>query len=159
MAVIFMDCLKKAAFFSLGGAGYVGLEFLWRGYSHGSMFFAGGTCFLLLGALDRAQPRLPSIPRTAVGAGIITMVELATGLAVNRRYQVWDYRNLPGNYLGQICPQYSLLWLPVAAGAMALYRRVDACLTPSQVKNTLKKEGHCEEAGEQRGNLLQFRGK
>lgn len=113
----------------------MGLEFLWRGYSHGSMFFAGGTCFLLLGALDRAQPRLRCLPRAVLGAGIITMVELAAGLAVNRGYQVWDYRALPGNYLGQICPQYSLLWIPVAAGAMGLYRRLDALFTPVRVKN------------------------
>ena len=130
-----MDYFRKGTLFALGGAGYMGLELLWRGYSHGSMFFAGGTCFLLLGALDRARPRLPTLPRAAVGAGIITMVELAAGLAVNRSYQVWDYRPLPGNYLGQICPQYSLLWIPVAAGAMGLYRRANALLTPARAKN------------------------
>ena len=63
------------------------------------------------------------------------MIELAAGLAVNRSYQVWDYRPLPGNYLGMICPQYSLLWIPVAAGAMGLYRRLDALLTPARAKN------------------------
>ena len=116
---------RKTLLFLLGGGGYVGLELIWRGRSHGSMFLAGGVCFLLLGRLEEARPRLPQPLRALVGAGIITMVELAAGLVVNRGYTVWDYRSLPGNYLGQVCPQYSLLWIPVAAGAMGLYARLE----------------------------------
>mgnify|MGYP007039094459 CR=1 FL=1 len=35
---------------------------------------------------------------------IITTVELAAGLIFNRDYAVWDYRGIPGNFCGQICP-------------------------------------------------------
>lgn len=112
---------KKALLFSIGGAGYVGLEYLWRGWSHGSMFLAGGTCFLLLGKLMRLQPRLPLLPRVLLGAVVITAVELAAGLLVNREYRVWDYRNTPFNFYGQICLPFSLLWIPIAFGAMELY--------------------------------------
>ena len=117
-----MSIAKKAALFSLGGGVYTGLELLWRGRSHSSMFFAGGLCLLLVGRLEEVTPRLPWYLRIPVGAGIITMVELGTGLIVNRDYQVWDYRKVPGNYLGQICPLFSLLWLPMAAAAGTLYR-------------------------------------
>lgn len=121
---------KEAALFLLGGGGYVGLELLWRGYSHVSMFLAGGTCFLLLGRLNYVQPRLPLVLRALVGSGIITMVELGAGLLVNRRYQVWDYRTLPGNYLGQICPRYSALWVLVALGAFRLYDQAAKRMEP-----------------------------
>ena len=50
---------------------------------------------------------------------------LAAGLLVNRRYQIWDYRGRPGNFLGQICPAFTLLWIPVALMAMGLYRWLD----------------------------------
>lgn len=126
-----MKYWKEGILFLLGGTGYVGLEHLWRGYSHSSMFLAGGICFLLLGRLEQTRPRLPTLPRAIVGSGIITMVELAAGLLVNRDYRVWDYRSLPGNYLGQICPQYFLLWIPVAAGAGALYPRLATLLDRS----------------------------
>ena len=119
-----MRIFKGVLFFLLGGAVYVALEYLWRGRSHSSMFLAGGTCFLLLGKLDRLRPRLPLWIRGLAGAGIITMVELLTGLLVNRDYRVWDYRHLPANFYGQICLQFSLLWIPVSLGAMALYRRL-----------------------------------
>lgn len=94
------------------------------------MFLAGGTCFLLLGSLNRAQPQLPLPARTVAGAGIITTVELGAGLLFNRAYQVWDYRALPFNFHGQICAPFFALWLPVSAGAMYLYALLDRHLLP-----------------------------
>ena len=123
-----MVFFKRAVLFCAGGSAYVGLELLWRGYSHVSMFAAGGVCFLLIGQLGQVQPVLPWYARAVAGAGIITMVELAAGLLVNRRYQVWDYRNMPGNFLGQICPTFTLLWIPVSLLAMALYAWLDGLL-------------------------------
>ena len=112
---------KTLPLFLLGGTGYVGIELLYRGRSHISMFLAGGVCFLLLGKLETNQPRLPGILRPVAGAGVITMVELAAGMLFNRDYSVWDYRGIPGNYLGQICPRFFLLWIPLACAAGRLY--------------------------------------
>ena len=116
-----MKIWKKSVLFYIGGAAYMALELLWRGRSHGSMFLAGGLCFLLIGHLGRVEPRLPLPLRALAGAGIVTMVELGAGLIANRGYQVWDYRAQPGNLGGQICPQFSLLWIPVSAVAIMLY--------------------------------------
>ena len=116
-----MEILRKTALGVMGGGAYVGLEYLWRGYSHGSMFAAGGVCFLLLGQVRRT----PALIRPLLGAAVITGVELVTGLLVNQDYQVWDYRRSPGNFLGQICPAYTLLWLPLSLIAMAVYPHAD----------------------------------
>ena len=124
-----MKFWKQMILFCVGGGAYVGLELLWRGRSHGSMFAAGGTCFLLIGHLNRVRPRLPLPIRTVAGAGIITMVELAAGLLVNRNFAVWDYRDQTGNFLGQICPLFTVLWIPVSMLALSLHgalsRRMD----------------------------------
>ncbi|MBQ8881213.1 MAG: hypothetical protein IJ030_03470 [Oscillospiraceae bacterium] len=117
-----MKILKSIGLFFLGGAGYIALEYLWRGWSHFSMFLAGGTCFLLLGKLNAARPRLPLALRGIAGAGVITMIELLAGLIFNRDYGVWDYRGLPANFHGQICLRFFLLWIPISLGAMELYR-------------------------------------
>lgn len=116
-----MSFWKRLRIFCLGGWAYVLLELLWRGRSHGSMFLAGGTCLLLIGRANDAKPALPLPLRLLTGAGIITGVELVTGLLVNRDYHVWDYRNQPGNFLGQICPVFTLLWVPVAWAAISIY--------------------------------------
>ena len=123
-----MKFWKQAVLFYLGGCAYMGLELLWRGRTHGSMFAAGGTCFLLIGHLNHVRPRLPLPLRCLAGAGIVTMVELAAGLLVNRQFQVWDYRDRPGNFLGQICPLFTALWVPVSLAALGLYELLSARL-------------------------------
>ncbi len=115
-----MDTIQNLARFSLGGSAYVGLELLYRGRSHVSMFAAGGLSYLLLGRLSHSGLSLPA--KIGAGALAITTVELGTGLLVNRDYSVWDYRSLPGNFRGQICPQFAALWLPVAAMGMGICR-------------------------------------
>ena len=106
----------------------MGIELLWRGWSHGSMFLAGGASFLLLGKLNETAPRLPFPAKAVAAAGIITLVEYTAGLLFNRDYRVWDYRELPLNYQGQICLSYGLLWMPLGLAAMGIYRVLDNSL-------------------------------
>lgn len=117
-----MEIWKRCMLFCAGGCGYMALELLWRGWTHGSMFLAGGLCFTLLGQLDRVRPRLPLFFRAALGAVTITAVELLMGLLVNRSYDVWDYRDMPFHFHGQVCLPFFFLWLPLSLGAMVLYR-------------------------------------
>ena len=123
-----MKIWKNALLFYTGGGAYLTLELLYRGRSHGSMFLAGGLCFLLIGQLNRVSPRLPLPAQAAVGALIVTMVEFAAGLLVNRQYEVWDYRDQPGNIMGQICPLFTALWVPLSLLAIFLYDRLEAGL-------------------------------
>ena len=121
-----MKFCKQMLLFSAGGLTYVGVELLWRGRSHVSMFFAGGICFLLLGKLEKLRPRLPLLVRGCLGSLAITQVELLTGLLVNRQYTVWDYRDAPLNFLGQVCLPYSLLWIPLSLVGMELHSLLDS---------------------------------
>ena len=124
-----MKIWKNSLLFCTGGAAYHTIELLYRGRSHASMFFAGGLCFLLMGHLNRVEPKLPLPLRAVTGALIVTMVELGIGMAVNRGYQVWDYRGQPLNFMGQICLPFSLLWIPVSALGVALYEGADRLIS------------------------------
>lgn len=114
-----MKMWRNGFLFCLGGGLYAVLELLYRGRTHGSMFLLGGACFLVLGRLRRLRLSWPVL--TLLGAAAITVGELVTGLVVNRDYTVWDYRALPANFLGQICLQFSLLWLPISLLGMGMY--------------------------------------
>ena len=46
--------------------------------------------------------------------GTVTIVNIILG------WNVWDYSNLPGNLLGQICPQFTVLWFFLSAVAVYL---------------------------------------
>ena len=130
-----MKIWKNCLLFYTGGTVYLSLELLYRGRSHGSMFIAGGLCFLLIGQLNRVEPKLPLPLRALVGAAIVTMVELGAGMLVNRQYQVWDYRNQPGNFMGQICPLFSALWIPLSLAAAVLFQKMDAGLQQKMSPN------------------------
>lgn len=119
-----MKIWKYSIVFLTGGFVYIMMELLWRGRSHISMFAAGGLCLLLIGHLGEVEPKLPLPFRVLLGTGVITMVELGMGLLVNRNYTVWDYRGMPGNFMGQICPQFALLWLPLAWLAIVVYEKI-----------------------------------
>ncbi len=115
-----MKFWKNCVLFYVGGAGYYILELLWRGWSHGSMFLLGGVCFLLIGRVCR-RLRLPLAVRLLVSAGMVTALELLTGLLVNADHRIWDYSAQRWHYRGQICLNASLLWIPVSLMAMGLY--------------------------------------
>ena len=120
-----MRIWKNLLLFYLGGAVYFIMELLWRGRSYGSMFLLGGICFWLLGQLGAHFPRVPLAVKAVLGAALVTALELGTGLLVNRDFTVWDYRSLPYNYHGQICLNFSLLWVPVSLIAMLLYEKAE----------------------------------
>lgn len=115
--------LKCLILIGIGGLLYIALELAWRGHSHWTMFFLGGVCFLAIGAVNEVIPWcMPLWEQALIGAAIVTALEFLTGCIVNLwlGWGVWDYSGLPGNVLGQICPQYMLLWILVALGAIVL---------------------------------------
>ena len=111
-------------FFLIGGLLYQMVEILWRGYSHPSMFIVGGLCFVLLGLLNEIGPcrNAPLLVHMVLAAGIVTAVELLAGLVLNvwMGLGVWDYSGLPGNFMGQVCIWFALLWLLLSLPAMKL---------------------------------------
>ena len=123
-----MRFLRWSVLFLTGGCIYFALELLWRGWSHFTMFLAGGSCFLLLGRLEKTEPRLPPVLRALLGATVITAVELLIGMLANGAYGIWDYRDMPLNFHGQICLPFFILWMPLSLGAMKLYRFADLLL-------------------------------
>ena len=116
---------KFSLLFYLGGMCYAGLELLWRGFTHWSMFLLGGLCFVLVGKLNRWRSGRPILLILTEAALLITLLELGCGLLVNRNYRVRDYRHLPMNFRGQICLPFTLLWFPVSLLGMFLYDRAD----------------------------------
>lgn len=71
---------------------------------------------LLTVAVERCGEQLPwRVPlwlQALCCAVLVTAVELAAGLILNvwLGLGVWDYSHLPGNFLGQICPQFFAVW-------------------------------------------------
>ena len=113
MIKLYNNTLKYILLFFIGGYSYCIIEVLSRGYTHISMLVAGGICFVLIGLLNERTPRkMALLSQMVISAGIITIVELVSGLIVNvwLGLKVWDYSALPYNFMGQICLLYVNIW-------------------------------------------------
>ena len=105
--------IELATLFVIGGAIYYGAEMLIRGRSHWSMAVAGGICFLAIGGINEILDyETPFLLQMLYGAIAVTATEFIFGCVLNLwlKLDIWDYSNLPGNILGQICPQFAALW-------------------------------------------------
>ena len=97
----------------IGGAIYVLLEMLWRGFSHWTMFLLGAVCFILIGLVNEVfEWDTPLLLQMLFGCAIITALEFVTGCIVNLwlGWEVWNYSQYKFNVLGQISLRSSVGW-------------------------------------------------
>ena len=118
---------RYSIFFIIGAIGYVGIEIIWRGYTHWTMALAGGICFIIFSIVAEGFSESNIFTRAILCAIGITLVELVFGLVLNRLLGmgIWDYSDMPFNLLGQICPLFSLFWVGLALLFLPLARSIN----------------------------------
>jgi uncharacterized membrane protein len=115
--------LKYLVLSITGGIIYYIIELLWRGYSHWTMTIVGGICFILVGMINEFYTwDMALISQMFLSAIIITGMELIAGIILNifLVLNIWDYSNLPYNFIGQICLLYTNIWFILSLPAILL---------------------------------------
>ena len=115
--------IKYVVLFIMGGLIYMNLEILWRGYTHWTMGVLGGICFICLGLINELLSwETPLVLQMLIGSTIITILEFITGCIVNLwlGWNVWDYSDLPYNFLGQISLFSSIGWIGLSLVGIVL---------------------------------------
>lgn len=104
--------IEYTVIFCIGSLMYGLIEVIYRGYTHWTMALTGGFVFAALYFINLSLKTRSLVLRGLIGCAVITLTELLVGIVVNRIFSmhVWDYSSLPGNFLGQICPSFSLCW-------------------------------------------------
>ena len=114
---------KYVYLFLLGGSVYCLFEILCRGHTHWTMFILAGIVFILVGLLNELFPwELDLVWQDIWGVCVATFSEFVTGCIINLwlGWNVWDYSNRWGNILGQICPLFMLIWIPLVLFAIVV---------------------------------------
>ena len=112
-----MSVYKRCYFiFLIGAIGYCLLEILWRGYTHPSMGIAGGICLIGIYYINTLLYKNSRILRAVICSVMITVTELLFGIFINiiLKLNVWNYSNLPLNFMGQICIPFSFVWFLIS---------------------------------------------
>lgn len=107
------NIMKIIALFLIYGSIYYGLETLYRGYSHISMFILSGILGVLIGLINEIAPKINIWLETLIGTIIATIGEGVTGIIVNNilHLNVWDYSDLPFTFFyGQCNLIFCLIW-------------------------------------------------
>lgn len=106
------------------------MEVVWRGYSHPTMCLAGGICTLFIYTLNKKRPDMNIFIKSLFGAFFITAVELIFGIIFNLalKLDVWDYSDLPFNFMGQICVYYFMLWYLICFCLIYSYKKINCLL-------------------------------
>lgn len=111
LAMMKKTMMSSILFFIYGFMYYIS-EVLYRGYSHWSMFFLGGLCGVIIGLLNEKNKTISVLKQGIYGALIVTILEFIIGYIVNilLGWNIWDYSNVPFNFLGQICLPFTIIW-------------------------------------------------
>ena len=118
-----LGAVKCLALFCIGAVVYALVEILWRGYTHWTMAVLGGLLFLLIGGINNWIPwDMPLCLQVIIGSLMVTGVELIAGIILNiwLGLGIWDYSGMPFNFLGQICPQFTIAWAGLSLVAIVL---------------------------------------
>ena len=120
---VWKQLAKYVYLFWFGGSFYVTLEVIYRQYSHISMLILTGLVFIIIDLLNEIWGWETSlILQILIGTVIATVGEFITGCVVNLwlGLNVWDYSNLSFNLYGQVCLQFTLIWMPIILLAIVL---------------------------------------
>ncbi len=115
--------LGNIVYFFLGGGIYYFLEIAFRGYSHYSMFIAGGLSLIAINILCctfESFKKRNIFFKAIIGGFLITIIEFIVGIIYNvlLNQEIWDYTEMPLNLLGQICLPFSILWIALSFPAI-----------------------------------------
>lgn len=120
---LFDHFVRLLTLFAIGGFSYMGIEILWRGYTHWTMGIVGGLCFVLIGLINEIFTfQMLLWVQDLIAAVLVTIIELVSGIVINIVFKlgVWDYSNVPFNILGQVCLPYMILWFLLANVAIVV---------------------------------------
>lgn len=89
--------IKMICIGTFGGCIYVGCEYIFRGYSHPTMFLLAFFVSQLLMILNDTILEMNDYYEYQLFCGtfICTVFEYIFGIIFNSNYTIWDYRNMP----------------------------------------------------------------
>ena len=108
---------ENAQVFLIGALLYNGTEVLFRGFTHWTMFLAGGLCVTALYNVFLRLENIALWKKCLIGTTVITIVEFAFGCIFNLilKWDVWDYSGHSFHLWGQVCLLFTVFWFILSA--------------------------------------------
>ncbi|MFI3172194.1 MAG: hypothetical protein R3Y58_07510 [Eubacteriales bacterium] len=115
----------------LGGTIYYGIEIIFRGFSHWTMFVLGGICMIFIGLQGQwCEWKTPYWIQLLRSITFVSCSEFLTGMLVNKllNWNVWDYSDRRLQLWGQVSLLFTILFAFLCAFAICIAKWVSKVL-------------------------------
>lgn len=128
---MFKKILRLLLFYCFAGGVYMTIELLYRQYTDYHMFYLAGIIGLLILSINEWLEYDTDFLLQVLICGIFaTLAELICGLLFNVDYHIWDYRQLPFNFMGQVQLYFAGIWCLFAGICIPLLDYIDYVMFP-----------------------------
>ena len=129
------NILRILFFYCFGGGIYMTLELLYRQYTDYTMFYLAGLIALIILFSNEWLNYNTDFLVQILFCGTCALIgELICGLIFNADYSIWDYRNMPFQYKGQIQLYFALIWYLLSAIFIPILDYIDYYIFPNNNK-------------------------
>lgn len=125
------NIMRILFFYCFAGGLYMTLELIYRQYTDYHMFYLAGIIGLLILYINEwLDYDMDFIIQVFICGTCALFGELICGLLFNTDYHIWDYRELPFNFLGQIQLYFAIVWYILAAIFIPILDYIDYHMFP-----------------------------
>lgn len=127
----FKMVMRLVFFYCFAGGVYMTLELLYRQYTDYHMFYLAGIIGLIFLCINEWLDYETDFSLQVFICGISALIgELICGLTFNADYHIWDYRELPFNFMGHIQLHFAIIWFVLAAIFIPILDYIDYYMFP-----------------------------
>lgn len=129
----FKNAMRIIFFYCFAGGLYMTLEIIYRQRTDYTMFYLAGVIGLLLLSINEWIDYDTDFIWQVLICGTASIGgELLFGLLFNTDYRIWDYRNLPYNFMGHIQLHFAVIWYILSAIFIPVLDYIDYTMFPRQ---------------------------
>lgn len=129
----FKMVMRLVFFYCFAGGLYMTLELLYRQYTDWTMFYLAGIIGVLLLVINEwLDYDTDLILQVFICGSCALLGEFIFGLIFNADYHIWDYRELPFNFMGQVQLYFAVIWYVLSAIFIPVLDCIDYCMFPRE---------------------------
>ena len=126
------NILRMLFFYCFAGGVYMTLELFYRQYTTYHMFYLAGIVgLIILGINEWLSYDTDFIVQVLICGTCALIGEFVFGVYFNSDYTIWDYRNLPFNFMGHIQLYFAIVWYALSAIFIPVLDYIDYYMFPN----------------------------
>lgn len=129
----FKNIMRLMFFYCFAGGVYMTMELIYRQYTDYTMFYLAGVIGLIILCINEWLTYETDFLLQIFLCGTSALIgELICGLIFNADYHIWDYRELPFNFMGHIQLYFAVIWYILSAIFIPVLDYIDYHMFPRE---------------------------